>query len=163
MKLRDLEEILTEVDPFDNPKVQLEQYPTSSHLAARMIYTAATSFGDIEGQSVGDFGCGAGVLSIASYMMGSSHTVGFDADQDALDNAWVNCRKMEIFDIDLVQMDLLSVKLAHSFDTVVSNPPFGTRNAGIDTAFVVNGMANANVVYSLHKTTTRDVSDLFSL
>ena len=38
------------------------------------------------------------------------------------------------------------------------NPPFGTRNAGIDTAFVMKGMENASVVYSLHKTSTRDVS-----
>ena len=43
------------------------------------------------------------------------------------------------------------------FDTVVMNPPFGTRNTGIDTAFVLKGMEYSNVVYSLHKTSTRDV------
>lgn len=37
------------------------------------------------------------------------------------------------------------------------NPPFGTRNAGIDTAFVVKAMEVANVAYSLHKTSTREV------
>jgi predicted RNA methylase len=26
------------------------------------------------------------------------------------------------------------------FDAVVMNPPFGTRNPGIDTAFVLKGM-----------------------
>ena len=36
------------------------------------------------------------------------------------------------------------------------NPPFGTRIAGIDTKFVLKGMANSNVVYSLHKTSTRE-------
>ena len=30
-----------------------------------------------------------------------------------------------------------------------------TRNRGIDTLFIEKGMANANVVYSLHKTSTR--------
>lgn len=113
MKLRDLEEILGDVDPFDTPKVELEQYPTSPHIASRMIFSAANTFGDIEGQTVGDFGCGAGMLTIASNVLGSSHTVGFDVDQDALDNAWVNCRKLDIYDIDLVQLDLLSIKLAH--------------------------------------------------
>ena len=38
----------------------------------------------------------------------------------------------------------------------VSNPPFGTRNKGIDFLFVETAMNNANVVYSLHKSTTRD-------
>jgi predicted RNA methylase len=36
------------------------------------------------------------------------------------------------------------------------NPPFGTRIPGIDTEFVLKGMKHANVVYSLHKTSTRD-------
>jgi predicted RNA methylase len=36
------------------------------------------------------------------------------------------------------------------------NPPFGTRVAGIDTQFVLKGMQNSNVVYSLHKTSTRE-------
>lgn len=36
------------------------------------------------------------------------------------------------------------------------NPPFGTRHAGIDTTFVLKGMEYANVVYSLHKSSTRD-------
>lgn len=26
------------------------------------------------------------------------------------------------------------------FDTIVMNPPFGTRNAGIDTAFLMHAM-----------------------
>jgi predicted RNA methylase len=47
------------------------------------------------------------------------------------------------------------------FDTVVMNPPFGTRNTGIDTAFVMKGMEYSNVVYSLHKTSTREVGAVF--
>lgn len=43
------------------------------------------------------------------------------------------------------------------FDTIVMNPPFGTRNTGIDTIFLLNAMKNARVVYSLHKTSTREV------
>jgi predicted RNA methylase len=38
------------------------------------------------------------------------------------------------------------------------NPPFGTRNVGIDTVFVSKGMDYSNVVYSLHKTSTREVN-----
>ena len=53
------------------------------------------------------------MLSIASHLMGSSFTLGFDVDEDALDNAWVNCRKLDIFDIELVQLDLLSLQISH--------------------------------------------------
>lgn len=43
------------------------------------------------------------------------------------------------------------------FDTVLMNPPFGTKsNAGIDLKFLRMGtMLSSNTVYSLHKSTTR--------
>jgi hypothetical protein len=31
-----------DVAPFEAPKVELEQYPTGAHIAARMLYTART-------------------------------------------------------------------------------------------------------------------------
>jgi len=76
-----------------------------------MIYTAQNTFGDIEGCTVGDLGCGAGMLSIACNLMGAAYTVGFDVDEEALDNAWVNCRKLDIYDIDLVQTDVQTLQL----------------------------------------------------
>jgi predicted RNA methylase len=79
-----------------------------------MLFTAANTYNDIENCSVGDFGCGPGILSIASNVLGSSFTVGFDVDTEALDNAWVNCRKLNIFDIDLVQTDILSLNINYS-------------------------------------------------
>ena len=54
--------------------------------------------------------------------------------------------------------DSQSLFISKGFDTVLMNPPFGTRNAGIDAEFVTRGMQNARTVYSLHKTSTRDVS-----
>ncbi|CAH0559625.1 unnamed protein product [Brassicogethes aeneus] len=44
------------------------------------------------------------------------------------------------------------------FDTVIMNPPFGTKhNAGIDMKFLETAFKlSNNVVYSLHKTSTRD-------
>jgi predicted RNA methylase len=94
--------------------VELEQIPTSAHIASRMLFTAAYTYHDIEGCTVGDFGCGPAMLSIACQQLGSCYNVGFDVDADALDNAWVNCRKMDIFDIDLVQTDILSLNTNHS-------------------------------------------------
>jgi predicted RNA methylase len=76
-----------------------------------MIFTAQSVYNDIENCSVADFGIGPGMLSIAAKLMGSSYTVGFDVDQEALDNAWVNCRKLEIYDVDMVQTDIQSLSL----------------------------------------------------
>ena len=159
MKLKALESLLSDVNPdFVKPKVDLEQVSTSPHIAARMVFTAANTYDDIEGQAVADFGVGPGVLSLGAHALGAAAVVGFDCDADALGLAAAN---FEAFDargaIDLVQVDVQSLRLAGGgFDTVLMNPPFGTRNAGIDTAFVAQGMAHASAVYSLHKSSTRE-------
>ena len=157
LKLKELESELQNVDVFEDPKIALEQIPTSPHLASRFIYTAATRYGDIVDKIIGDFGCGPGILSIASCMLGAASVVALDVDQEALDTAWVNINKLEITNIDLVQLDIQSLQLAPGmrFDTVIMNPPFGTRNTGIDTAFVEKAMDFSDVVYSLHKSNTR--------
>lgn len=44
------------------------------------------------------------------------------------------------------------------FDVAIMNPPFGTRLAGVDTTFVLQGLHAVNAtgkVYSLHKSSTR--------
>lgn len=71
---------------------------------------------------------------------------------------------MELPGVDCVNIDVLtelfdeSSKWHRVFDTVVMNPPFGTKhNAGIDMKFLTAAInASRNVVYSLHKTSTRD-------
>jgi rRNA N6-adenosine-methyltransferase METTL5 len=161
MKLKQLESLLSGVDSFEKPKVDLEQVSTSAHIAARMIFSAL-EYEDIDSQFVGDFGVGTGMLSIACAAAGAISVTGFDCDQDALDTAQINMAKLDMNEIELVQVDISSLNLAPlpsgdpNFDTVVMNPPFGTRNTGIDSEFVVKGMSCANTVYSLHKTSTRD-------
>lgn len=162
MRLKELEGYLQQVDGFENPKVDLEQYPTTPHIAAHMLYTMDTSFGDIEGKLVGDLGCGCGVLSIGSCILGSGMTIGFDIDSDALEIASRNCVEFESDNFELVQCDVQQILLCHKwkkkFDTIVMNPPFGTKNnKGIDLEFLQLAIAMANTsVYSLHKTATRE-------
>lgn len=96
MKLKELESCLQQVDVFEEPKILLEQYPTSPHIAgevtcdhrrdffivcivfinvlffsptACMLYTIQSTFDDIEGKVVADLGCGCGVLSIGAAML----------------------------------------------------------------------------------------------
>lgn len=39
MRLRELEQWLSQVQAFEEPKVELEQYPTSAHIASHMLFT----------------------------------------------------------------------------------------------------------------------------
>ncbi|KAF9107463.1 Methyltransferase-like protein 5 [Mortierella sp. AM989] len=175
MKLKELEGYLQDVAVFDEPKIKLEQYPTTAHLAARMLYTAHTTYDDIENKAVGDFGCGCGILSIAAAMMGSAYNVGFDIDPDAIAIAQQNCEDFEI-DMDFILTDLSATPAPSSsetdssnssrgpyemmkgkLDTILMNPPFGTKLKGIDMVFLKKGIDLANhAVYSLHKTSTRE-------
>jgi len=159
MKLKQLESNLQQVEEFENPKLLLEQYPTRPHIAACMLYTMQASYGDLEDKLVADLGCGCGVLSVGAVMLGAAAVTGFDIDGDALELFQQNVAEFEIDNVDIVQCDVKNVSdvCAAKFDTVVMNPPFGTKhNKGIDMVFAKKGLELANVVYSLHKTSTRE-------
>lgn len=164
IKLKKVEEYLQSVDSFENPKILLEQYVTPSHIASNLMFTIQNNYDDLEGKLVADLGSGTGMLSIGSAILGASHVVGFDIDSEALSVARNNVNEMEIPNVDFVQLDVLSELVIEnsgwlkSFDTVVMNPPFGTKkNIGIDMQFLkVATQLSNNVVYSLHKTSTRD-------
>lgn len=162
MKLKEFEANLQQLQTFDDPKVQLEQYATRPHIAARMLYTIDTSFGDIEDKLVGDLGCGCGVLSVGAAMLGAGCCIGFDIDEDALAISLANMEEFEIENADFIQVDLTdansTTKWQKKFDTIVMNPPFGTkRNKGMDMTFLKTALNLAKTsVYSLHKTSTRE-------
>uniref|UniRef100_A0A1B6C5H0 Methyltransferase-like protein 5 n=1 Tax=Clastoptera arizonana TaxID=38151 RepID=A0A1B6C5H0_9HEMI len=159
MKLKTLEQYLQQVEIFENPKVKLEQYATTPHLAACMLHVIQSSFGDIEGKIVADLGCGCGTLTFGAVMLGARFCSGFDIDYDALEKFNMNKNEFEIENCDAVLCDVttfFSERGCGFFDTVIMNPPFGTRNKGVDLEFVLVGLQLAtNAVYSLHKTSTR--------
>jgi len=61
---------------------------------------------------------------------------GFDIDSDALNICRHNVEEFEINNIELVQLDVRKWakadghRFVHKFDTVIMNPPFGTRQQG---------------------------------
>ncbi|XP_067843609.1 rRNA N6-adenosine-methyltransferase METTL5 isoform X2 [Heptranchias perlo] len=161
LKLKELESSLQKIDAFEQPKLFLEQYPTRPHIAAHMLYTIHTTFDDIENKLVADLGCGCGVLSIGAAMLDAGLCVGFDIDEDALDIFNRNAEEFELANVDMVQCDICSLmtgKLSKKFDTIIMNPPFGTKhNKGMDMKFLKTALDMARTaVYSLHKTSTRD-------
>ncbi|XP_053733083.1 rRNA N6-adenosine-methyltransferase METTL5 [Synchiropus splendidus] len=161
MKLKELESCLQQVDVFEEPKILLEQYPTSPHIAACMLYTIHNTFDDIEGKLVADLGCGCGVLSIGASMLDAGLCVGLDIDDDALDIFRRNVEEFEAPNVDILQCDLSALQddaFSKKFDTVIMNPPFGTKhNQGMDMRFLQTALTMAETaVYSLHKTATRE-------
>lgn len=86
----------------------------------------------------------------------------FDIDNDALEICKGNLEELEIVSAELVQADVHVLASSHPrlvkhFDTVLLNPPFGTkRNQGADLEFVRVALElSRGPVYSLHKTSTR--------
>src|SRR5690606_24141684 len=92
---------------------------------------------------------------------------GVEVDSNALRICLENLETTEMLDfVELVHMDVFQYGLQMKrhlkktgekfFDTVVMNPPFGTKKKGLDMKFLRTAVEMANVVYSLHKTSTRE-------
>jgi predicted RNA methylase len=188
MRLKHLEAALSSITrEFPTPKVALEQYPTSAHLAASVIQLAMDN-GDLGDDKVClDLGCGTGMLTVGAAFI-SPLVISVDCDEEAMAVARDNVESVELLDTvvfvraQVRTMPPLKSKSAgrgkggrsgrgrgrrgtrggggrgatfqtatdtrailipddsdgmpfqdNSVDTVLTNPPFGTKhNAGID-------------------------------
>ncbi|KAK9882818.1 hypothetical protein WA026_023329 [Henosepilachna vigintioctopunctata] len=159
MKLKHLEYHLSNVSPFEKPKILLEQYVTPPHIAAYMLHHIQFEHGDITDKIVADLGCGTGCLTIGTATLDASMVYGFEIDSDALDIFQENMQQFELTNIEAIRCDILNIprRFENFFDTVIMNPPFGTKhNAGIDMEFLKIGMLlSKKAIYSLHKSSTR--------
>jgi putative methylase len=152
VKKRDLEIALAKVPPFVDPDPALEQYPTPATIAADILFYAYGR-GDIEGMKVLDLGCGTGIFSIGSWILGAGMTIGVDVSEKALATA-KECAAAFGADIDLRLSDIDDVN--EGADTVVMNPPFGCQTRRADREFLDKAMDSAECVYSIHKAETLD-------
>ena len=134
------------------PKVALEQYSVPADLAAEVLFRACYEFGDIEGKTVVDLGAGTGRLALGASMLGAEYTVGAELDRLALEVGARNCRRLGL-KVDWVLAEIETLR--GPVDTVVMNPPFGTRSLHADTRFLQTALRIGKVVYSIHKTSTR--------
>jgi len=66
---------------------------------------------------------------------------GFDIDYDALGICQRNVEEFDLHNIEIVQLDIRKWtklddhRFVQMFDTVIMNPPFGTRQQGISIQF----------------------------
>lgn len=149
---RGLEAQLSELKTFEKPNLKLEQYPVSSAVASELLYMAGFEHNDLEGRVI-DLGTGTGLLAIGATLMGAAETVGVDIDERALAIARENAERVEA-QVEWVHSDI--EKINGKFDMVIMNPPYGTRTAHADTRFLEKAFELAPVIYSIHKSATRD-------
>src|SRR3989338_10364913 len=146
--------VLSKLAAFESPKLMKEQYATDSESAAEAVWFAYMN-DDIQGKAVADFGCGTGLLGIAALLLGAQKVYFVDNDDDALAIAEKNITaaattsNFEIIRADIADFDKKA-------DTVVQNPPFGTKEKHADRAFLLQAFKVAGVVYSFHKIETAD-------
>ncbi|XP_049867579.1 rRNA N6-adenosine-methyltransferase Mettl5 [Pectinophora gossypiella] len=160
MKMKTLQGVLQELRGFEEPKVEFEQYETPAHIAAVALYTIQTQFDALDEKLVLDAGCGPGALSIGAALLGATVVTAVEVDGDVIQIFKDNVDELEATNIDAVLGDFLGpeiYKWENYFDTVLMNPPFGTKNnAGVDMKFLKKGLdLSCDSVFSLHKSTTR--------
>lgn len=164
MKLKELETCLQDLEGFRAPRIDLEQYETQPHLAARTLFSIEQSYGDIDGKIVADLGCGPGRLSIGASFLGADICYGFDVDPNIADIFHENCSMAEVDNVECILQDVTNFRpgipnrFEKFFDTVILNPPFGTKNnKGIDVSFLLAALVlSKKSVYSFHKSATRE-------
>jgi putative methylase len=152
MKKKDLEIELEKVPKFSDPDPALEQYLTPASIAADVLFGAYAN-GDIKGLKVIDLGCGTGMLSFGSWMLGAGAVFGFDVSQNAIDLAKAHAESV-CADIQFVLSDVNGV--SEKADTVIMNPPFGCQTRRADRDFLKKAMESAECVYSFHMAETLD-------
>ncbi len=152
LRLRDLEIELQSLEPIDERDVTLEQYPTPAPIAASILYSAQIEHADIADKVVCDLGCGNGIFAIGAALLGAQRVLGVDVQSKALKVCQRNLMaRLEIHDtINWVLGDVSSLELGATVDTVVTNPPFGTKKRGADLKFLEKAVSIATVVYSIH-------------
>ena len=97
MKLKYLESYLSSLPHrfFPDPKIELEQYPTSANLTASIILSALSKNDAGPGKSILDLGCGTGMLGLGFALVQSDMVYLVDCDPDALDLARENVDMLE--------------------------------------------------------------------
>lgn len=149
---RQLEINLSKLKIREDPDLSLEQYPVSPEVGAELLFMAGFEHGDIIGRKVLDLGSGTGRLAIGAGLLGAKEIVGVDVDPISISLARQNARKSRV-QVKWILGEVNTVQ--GKFDTVVMNPPYGTRKEHADIKFLEKSFRVADIVYSIHKSSTR--------
>ena len=71
IKLKHLIQYLTDLETFEKPKVEFEQYQTEPKVAAELLHNILLNTPDFDTKHVLDLGCGPGILGIGAAICGA--------------------------------------------------------------------------------------------
>ncbi|OKY79216.1 MAG: putative RNA methylase [Candidatus Methanohalarchaeum thermophilum] len=157
MKKKQLEIKLQKLKGYQNPIPGLEQYLTPAALASAILNYINLDEG-FKGKKVIDLGSGTGTLAIGAKLLGAEKVVGVEKDPDAIKIARENRNRLDL-DIDYVNLDVREFN--DESDLVIQNPPFGSQKKGNDRPFIEKSLSIAPIVYSIHKTESRNFIEKF--
>ncbi len=143
---KQLEIVLSKLKPLTTPKINLEQYPTPSNIAAEVVWLAYMN-NDIKNKIVADLGCGNGILGIGALLLGAKKVFFVDTDSDAILTTKKNLENQR--NAILLHQEV-SIFNEHA-DTIIQNPPFGVQNEHADRIFLIKAMQISKKIYSFHK------------
>lgn len=145
---------LSNLREMENPNMFEEQYTTPGDIAAEIVLFAYYR-GDIDGKVIIDLGAGTGRLGIASMILGCKKVYFVEKDRRAIEILNDNIKTIALKsnqilgEYEIKDGDVLNVLLRG--DTIIQNPPFGTKKRSMDTKFLKKAFEIGDVVYSLHK------------
>ena len=166
-----LERRLADVEGFEDPRVELEQYPTPADLAAHLVHLADVQ-GDLAGKTVVDLGTGTGMLALGAACRNPARVLALDRDPAALARARANERTVapaggiEWLLADATRAPFCSADSPRPLSdvTVLMNPPFGAQagNEHVDRAFLETASGIASVSYSVHNAGSQSFVEAFA-
>lgn len=156
MKLKNLKIELSKLKTFESPNILLEQYITPGEIAATIAQIADNTYNDIKNKTVLDLCCGTGMLGISFSFFNPSFIYYVDVCKDALSICKENLELFDKQNFSIIRADVTTNFLKDKIDTCVINPPFGTRNKGIDVKTIKFALEISKVVYVVHTSHTRD-------
>ena len=107
-----------------------------------------------------DLGCGTGIFTIASALMGANLVCGVDVDKESIQLAREISNKWELGNVDYILSDVCEFNNGFDVDTIIQNPPFGSQKrakGGEDLNFVRKAfLLKPSVLYSFHMASTEE-------
>ncbi|MBI2564486.1 methyltransferase [Candidatus Woesearchaeota archaeon] len=151
-----LAKTLSSLKGFKIPKVRLEQYMLSSDSAASLLWIALMN-GDIQEKVICDLGAGTGILGIGALLLGAKKVIFVDCDKEALEITQKNIDSIKS-EQQIGEFEILNEKVSDfsksNINTIIQNPPFGTKIKHSDKEFLEKALRLAKSVYSIHKAST---------
>jgi len=140
---------LKDLSKKEKPIVKLEQYELDSESASKFVHNVLMH---VNPKEILDAGSGSGSLTIPFALLGIERIIALDLDFEALKYLRRNAENLDCkWKIDLIQADFLNFALRKKIETIVMNPPFGTKRKHYDKYFLLSAFKLSDHIFSLHK------------